>query len=509
MPPSPRRRVLIIGAGSSGLAAIQQSLQAGLEPVCFEARAGVGGAWRYDANPGDAELSWTDDGWCAISSPGEATYAGRPPPSPMYSSLRTNVPTSLMNFRGRPFPPTVGLFARHEQVQDYLEDFAESLLPHIRFNTRILSLRHSLHADPSPSSGSRRWFASYRSTLGDDAPEETDQFDAVFVANGHYSRPYIPFTEGLRSFTGEISHARWYRNAERYMDKTVLVIGNSASGYDITRELAASIHERRKADPSAPLPRIYQAARSPPALGIPWDAPDAPEYSKEVRVFPPIRRVEGGQIEFENDEVVEDVDAIIFATGYYFSFPFCAPTSEPFASHPLTYSPTKDAKRGAPSGAEGGIRIHGLDDRLLFYRADPTLAFLALPYLTIPFPLAQLQARLAALHFASSPLLPSALSFPPDPFDADPSAPESRAPVTWAEPRGRQYDVMDRMMRESGDVARAEKRGEKEGEREGEGEGEGEKGGLTGERALYGLTSLAERDLRVGAKALRKAVLGY
>ncbi|GAA6058243.1 hypothetical protein JCM3770_007431 [Rhodotorula araucariae] len=503
---SPRRRILVIGAGSSGLAAIQQSLAAGLDPVCFEARPGVGGAWRYDPDPGEATLAWTSDGSCSIASPSEESYTGTPPPSPMYSSLRTNVPTSLMNFRGRPFPPNVGLFARHEQVQDYLEDFAQSLLPHIRFNTRVLSVRHSLPSDPRPPSGTRRWFASYHSTLADDAPEEQDQFDAVFVANGHYSRPYIPFTDGLRSFTGEVSHARWYRDANLYKDKTVLVIGNSASGYDIARELAASIHERRKVDRSAPLPRIYQAARSPPALGIPWDAPDAPEYSKEVRTFPPIKRVEGGKIEFDNGEVIANVDAIIFATGYYFSFPFCLPSTAPFDSHPLTYSPRKDGKRGAPSGAEGGIRIHGLDDRLLFYFADPTLAFLALPYLTIPFPLAQLQARLAALHFASSPLLAAPLSFAPDPTPDGPNEPESRAPVTWAEPRGRQYDMMDRMMRESGDAARAERRA---GEGEGDWDGDDERGGLTGERARFGLTSLAERELRIGAKALRKAVLGY
>jgi len=69
-------------------------------------------------------------------------------------------------------------------------------------------------------------------------------------------------------------------------------------------------------------------------------------------------------------------------------------------------------------------------------------------------------------------------------------------------------------MRESGDVARAEAEAEGDEGEEGrggerEGEGEGEKGGLTGERAVFGLTSQAERDLRVGAKALRKAVLGY
>ncbi|GAA5894041.1 hypothetical protein JCM8208_002329, partial [Rhodotorula glutinis] len=448
----PRPRVLVVGAGSSGLAAVEQSLLAGLEPTCVEARAGVGGAWRYDPEPGTPTPRWTDDGWLALESLNEATGRGPSPPSPMYSSLRTNVPTSLMQYRGRPFPPSVGLFAHHQQVQDYLEDFSTSLRPYIRFNTRVTTIRHTLPSDPPPpSSASRRWFASFRSSLaGDDASDETAQFDAIFVANGHYSRPFLPWIDGLRTFPGQISHARWYRDAEQFKEKTVLVIGNSASGYDITRELASSIYSRRLADPSAPLPRIYQSARSPPALGIPWDAPDAPEYSKEVRELPPIKRVEGRRIEFENGEVVEDVDTVMFATGYYFSFPFLSPSHEPFKSHPVTYSPTKSGQRGAPSGAEGGIRMHGLDDRFLFLLADPTMAFLALPYLTIPFPLAQAQARLAALHFAHSPLLPSPVSFAPDPACADPvtgapdGASESRAPVTWSEPRGKQYDVMDR-----------------------------------------------------------------
>ncbi|GAA5845715.1 hypothetical protein JCM9279_006082 [Rhodotorula babjevae] len=513
----PRPRVLVVGAGSSGLAAIQQSLLAGLEPTCIEARAGVGGAWRYDPEPGTPTARWTDDGWLALESLNESTFRGPPPPSPMYSSLRTNVPTSLMQYRGRPFPPSVGLFAHHQQVQDYLEDFSESLLPFIRFNTRVTTIRHALPSDPPPSSGSRRWFASFRSTIdGNEAADETAHFDAVFVANGHYSRPFLHWMDGLRTFPGEISHARWYRDAEQFQEETVLVIGNSASGYDITRELASSIHSRRLADPDAAsaLPKIYQSARSPAALGIPWDAPDAPEYSNEVHEVPPIKRIEARRIEFEDGQVVEDVDTIVFATGYYFSFPFLSPEHEPFKTHPVTYSPTKDGGRGEPSGAEGGIRMHGLDDRFLFLLADPTMAFLALPYLTIPFPLAQTQARLAALHFASSPLLPRPLAFAPDPSCADPltgapdGAPESRKPVTWAEPRGRQYDVMDRLMRESGDVARAEAERE-EGEGERKGEGGGEKGGLTGERAVFGLTSQAERDLRVGAKALRKAVLGY
>ena len=359
-----------------------------------------------------------------------------------------------------------GLFAHHQQVQDYLEDFSDPLRPYIRFNTRVTTVRHTLPSDPPPpSSGSRRWFASFRSTLeDDDAVYETEHFDAVFVANGHYSRPYLPWIDGLRSFSGEISHARWYRDAEQFKDKvrlsslsslsstagelvprancrltplvlpqTVLVIGNSASGYDITRELASSIHSRRLADPDAAsaLPKIYQSARSPAALGIPWNAPDAPEYSNEVREVPPIRRVEGRRIEFENGQVVEDVDTMcvrsssrrarapqvlklthlppcsMFATGYYFSFPFLSPSHEPFKSHPVTYSPLQTGERGAPSGAEGGIRMHGLDDRFLFLLADPTMAFLALPYLVRPL----LLLLLALLARALTPLsLPHSLS---------------------------------------------------------------------------------------------------
>ncbi|GAA5971287.1 hypothetical protein JCM8115_005494 [Rhodotorula mucilaginosa] len=521
-----KRTTLIIGAGSSGLAAIQQALEAGLEPSCCEARPGVGGAWRFDADPGACKWDFSDDGQASVYTPGESDERGLPPPSPMYASLRTNVPTTLMMYREQHFPRTVGLFCRHDQVQDYLEEFAWPLLPYISFNTRIVSVRHTLPSDPALEDDTedersrdadhprqRRWFASWRSTLSPDAPLESRQFDCVFVANGHYSRPYVPYTEGLRTFTGELSHARWYRNAKQFEDKTVLVIGNSASGYDITRELAASIHARREAGtvPPESLPRIYQAARSPPALGIPWDAPDAPEYSKEVGVFPPIRKIAGREIEFEDGRSVNDVDCIIFATGYYFSFPFLSPESAPFSSHPLTFAPPQPnelANSPPRPSAKGGLRIHHLDDRMLFYLPDPTLAFLGLPYLVIPFPLAQIQARLAALHFASSSRLPAPLTFKPNPAMEGPNgeedgAPETRQTVTLGHPK--QFDLHDRMLRETGDVRDDDDDGQSEA---GQG-GAADRGGLGGERTIWGLTSEAERDLRKGAKGLRKAVLGY
>ncbi|GAA6037137.1 hypothetical protein JCM8097_008754 [Rhodosporidiobolus ruineniae] len=518
-------RCLVVGAGSSGLAACQQVRDAGLEVVCIDAQPGVGGAWRYDPQPGQCRVVYDEHGTAVASAPGESDDIGLPPPSPMYSSLHTNVPTALMQYRGQPFSSTIPLFCKHDQVQSYLESFAEPFLPFIRFSTRLVRLRHTLPSDGGPQ---LRWLAELRSVLSDDAPLETEQFDCVMVANGHYSKPYIPWTDGLSSFEGEVQHSRWFRDAKGYENKTVLVIGNGASGYDIARELAQSIYTRRQAGETN-LPHLYQAARSPPALGIPFDSPDSPEYGKEVGLYPPIKRVEGRKIEFEDGRSVEDVEVIMFATGYYFAFPFAHPSDAPFSSHPLTYAPTlpntapsseatvattQPAPRGEPS-RHGGLRVHHLDDRALFYMPDTSLAFLGLPYLVIPFPLAQLQARLASLHFARSPRLPSPLTFTPDPLaragedhsGPEDSAPETRAAMVWGHPR--QFDQHDRWLRECGDVVDEEDVGEEGGEG-GKGGREGkEKGGLTGERSVWGLTSEAERDLRKGAKGLRKAVLGY
>lgn len=67
------------------------------------------------------------------------------------------------------------------------------------------------------------------------------------------------------------------------------------------------------------------------------------------------------------------------------------------------------------------------------------------------------------------------------------AAPETRATVTLGHPK--QFDLHDRMLRESGDVRAA--------------------GGREAYKGMWGLTSEGDRDLRKGAKGLRKAVLGY
>jgi len=52
------RRVLVIGAGTSGLVCIKTCLDEGLEPVCFERSGDIGGLWRFEvSSPGPGFMS--------------------------------------------------------------------------------------------------------------------------------------------------------------------------------------------------------------------------------------------------------------------------------------------------------------------------------------------------------------------------------------------------------------------------------------------------------------------
>lgn len=113
--------------------------------------------------------------------------------------------------------------------------------------------------------------------------------------------------EYKKKYTDRVQHSKYYRSPELYSGQKVIVIGNSASGFDIFRELTKTAH----------LP-VYSSRRhkSPfegdePPSGVVWK--------------PAITRYhEDGKIEFEDGSTLgpDDVDKIIYATGYRPSFPF-------------------------------------------------------------------------------------------------------------------------------------------------------------------------------------------
>lgn len=92
----------------------------------------------------------------------------------------------------------------------------------------------------------------------------------------------------------------------------------------------------------------------------------------EIVEFQPSER----GVRFANGHVENDIDAVIFCTGFHYSYPFLKSLSPPVV---------------VPSG---GHAAH-LWEQIL-YTADPTLSFLSVPQRIVPFPIAEAQSALIA-----------------------------------------------------------------------------------------------------------------
>lgn len=135
--------------------------------------------------------------------------------SPVYDSLETNIPNSMMQFTESPFPAGTALFPTHVVVRDYLHQYAKELKPLIRLQSLILDVKISKKL-PKPE-----WTVTWRNLKTGGIM--VGQFDAVVVANGHHNDPYIPEIAGLaewnQTYPGSIIHSSSYRRAESFSNK--------------------------------------------------------------------------------------------------------------------------------------------------------------------------------------------------------------------------------------------------------------------------------------------------
>ncbi|KAF7544286.1 hypothetical protein G7046_g9814 [Stylonectria norvegica] len=351
-------RVAIIGAGPSGLAAAKYLLaEKKFSKVrIFEQRATAGGVWNYTPEAKEQGFSlprtapsrrpdqaiWPKDG-------GSVEFM-----SAIYDSLETNIPHSLMNFTDREFPQGSSLFPRHSAVLQYLKDYAQELTPYISYETQVLDVAKTATGP---------WRVE---TLDLKTQQPvTEDYDAVVVGSGHYNDPFIPDIPGLvafdKAYPDAISHSKFYRRADDYAGKKVIVVGNSASGVDVSIQLSAVaklpilVSEREKPTPGQLVEEKSWAANVP-----------------EIAEFLPDQRA----VRFINGQIEKDIDAVIFCTGFHYSYPFLN-SLEPSIV--------------VPSGSHAAH----LWEHIL-YTADPTLAFLSVPQRVVPFPIAEAQSAVLA-----------------------------------------------------------------------------------------------------------------
>ncbi|KAF4126551.1 putative flavoprotein CzcO associated with the cation diffusion facilitator CzcD [Geosmithia morbida] len=403
--------VLIIGCGPAGLGAIEQFKRRGFNVVAYEARDGVGGLWNFDPNPSPCYVSFDKDGHPVALTDLERSDQPAPSLTPMYGGVTANTPKDVMPYRSHPYPPGTQDSPKYDVIYQYQKQHAAAYTDYIRFNRVVTRLRHTPPDHALKNKWLVEWTPPVNSGSSDVGKIFEEGFDHVVVANGSDTRPFIPYTENLWLWKGDILHSRWYREAKAFAGKTVLVVGAGPSSADIVRELGMLNVEK---SPLAPR-KVYRALRSGKTR---YDTELEKGWADYIKNIAPIQTVESpssnsanGRIITTSGETLDDVDVIIFATGFLFRFEFCRPSDTPFDKAPLLrYTsvppeyPRPPSELVGKAELDGGHRVHNLDAHQLFYLPDPTLAFLLLHAEAIPWPFSEMQARVVAAHWSGTKL---------------------------------------------------------------------------------------------------------
>lgn len=131
---------------------------------------------------------------------------------------------------------------------------------------------------------------------------ENFTFDRVIVATGRFHVPHMIHIDGVDQFPGRVFHSHDLRDAEEFKGQHVLLIGGSVSADDIALQCVKF---------GARL--VTMSARRQP-VEIKWP--------NEVQLVPIIVRIEGRTAHLNDGSQVDNIDAIIFCTGYRHSYPF-------------------------------------------------------------------------------------------------------------------------------------------------------------------------------------------
>jgi cation diffusion facilitator CzcD-associated flavoprotein CzcO len=344
---TPSPRVCVIGAGPCGLTTVKNLLAAGVrDVVCYEEAAAIGGNWVYDDAPDRRSV---------------------------YRATRLISSKRLSEFEDFQMPESYPDFPSHGQMLDYFNDYAArfDLLPNIALNTRVESARRQ-------SNGT--WLVTATGPAGQSA----EIFDHLIVCSGHHREPLLPDYPG--TFSGTMLHSREYKRPEPFENQRVLVVGGGNSACDIAVDVSrvaasVSISMRQgyfilpKVMFGRPVDQLYarmrRYLRHAPRVVLdacaglfihfdlgPWEKyglqrpagrPTGMHPTLNTAILAALRdgavlprrgiaRFDGPVVHF-TDGATEGFDAVIWATGFRFGYPFLDESviGPEFASAPQLY----------------------------------------------------------------------------------------------------------------------------------------------------------------------------
>lgn len=280
-----QKRIAILGAGPSGLAqlrAFEAARKAGVkdlpEIVCYEKQNDIGGMWNYTWRTG-------------LDKNGEPVHGS------MYRYLWSNGPKECLEFADysfdKHFNQAIPSYPPREVLKDYIMGRIDkrAIFKYIRFESPIRWVTYDEDTE--------KFIVTVMNHKSGE--QETEEFDYVVVATGHFSTPNMPYYDGLEQFPGRVLHAHDFRDALEFEGQDVLLVGSSYSAEDIGSQCykygAKSVTISHRGDP----------------MGFAW-----PDGIKESAL---LTHIEGSVVHF-SDGTSRSFDAIMMCTGYLFHFPF-------------------------------------------------------------------------------------------------------------------------------------------------------------------------------------------
>ena len=203
--------VVIVGAGSAGLATGALLRRAGLEPLLVERGPEPGAAWRE-----------------------------------RYDRLRLHTPRLLSSLPGHRIPRRYGRWVTRDDLLTYLDAYARRAQLEIRLGACV---------DRIERDGD-----GWRLDIAGGSVRARD----VIVATGYNGSPFVPDWPGRDGFSGELVHSSHYRTPEPYVGRDVLVVGAGNSGAEIATDLAGGGAARTRLSVRTP-PQILRRSTA----GIP------------------------------------------------------------------------------------------------------------------------------------------------------------------------------------------------------------------------------------------------
>ncbi len=229
-------KIVIIGAGFSGIYMAIQLKRAGIPFELIEKNPKVGGTWH------------------------ENTYPG----------IRVDVESIVYSYSFEPYYPWKHAFAPRHELEEYIEYVVDKhgIRDHIRFNTEVTGATwdedgHVWNIDLATAEGQT----------------ERTVANGIVTAVGLLNRPKMPDIAGIEDFKGTIMHtAKWDHSVE-LAGKKVASIGTGSSGLQLAPDLAPLVDHLTVFQRSAAWVQgtpNYRAALSEEAMwlrqGIPYYA---------------------------------------------------------------------------------------------------------------------------------------------------------------------------------------------------------------------------------------------